>query len=112
MLLQRQQSLWTHLPIIVECCCTAASRRRSRMVHSPMAGVWRHPPGAGNETGLPSSRGTGAGAFQVHLLRCTEVEKSSGGEESNATWRKLSGASSLSWQRCLPSLPAPSTDSS
>lgn len=77
MLLQRQQSLATHLPIIVECCCTAASRRRSRMVHSPMAGVWRHPPGAGNGTGLLSSQGTSAGGLQVHLLRCAEVEKSS-----------------------------------
>ena len=25
-----------YLPIIVECCCTAASRSRSRMVHSPI----------------------------------------------------------------------------
>lgn len=58
------------------------------MVHSPMAGVWRHPQGAGNRTGLLSS-----GGFQVHLLRCTEVEESSGGEESKAPWRKLSGAS-------------------
>lgn len=31
-----------YLPIMVECCWTAASRRRSRMVHSPMAGYWRH----------------------------------------------------------------------
>lgn len=82
------------------------------MVHSPMAGAWRHPLGAGNQTGLLSSQGTGAGGFQVHLLRCTEVEKSSGGEESKATRRMLSGASFLSLQCCLSSLSAPSTDSS
>lgn len=77
-----------------------------------MAGVWRHPLGAGNRTELLSSQGTGAGGFQVHLLRCTEVEKSSGGEEPKATWRKLSGASFLLLQCCLSSLSAPSTDSS
>lgn len=82
------------------------------MVHSPMAGVWRHPLGAGNQTELLSSQGTGAGGFQVHLLRCAEVEKSSGGEEPKATWKKLSGASFLLLQCCLSSLSAPSTDSS
>lgn len=39
----------THLPIMVECCCTAASRRRSRMVHSPMFGIRRHPLGTGSQ---------------------------------------------------------------
>lgn len=82
------------------------------MVHSPMAGVWRQPLGAGKQTGLLSCLGSGAGGFQVHLLRCTEVEKSSGGGASEATWRKLSDAS-FSWlQCCLSSLSAPSTDSS
>lgn len=55
------------------------------MVHSPMAGGWRHPPGARNQMGLVGWRSTGAGGagLQVHLLRCTEVEKSSGGTKSN-----------------------------
>lgn len=58
------------------------------MVHSPMAGGWRHPPGTRDQMGLVGRRS----GVQVHLLRCPEVEESSGGEESKATWRKLSCA--------------------
>lgn len=33
----------SYLPIIVECCWTAASSRRSKMVHSPMViSKWHH----------------------------------------------------------------------
>lgn len=71
----------THLPIIVECCCTAASRRRSRMVHSPMAGVWWHPLGTGIQVGGFSVSREPMLVFkvpfflkrQVHLLGVDEV---------------------------------------
>lgn len=58
--------LSTHLPIMVECCCTAASRRRSRMVHSPMFGIRRHPPGTGSQ-GWPQDVFSFL-SLQVHLL--------------------------------------------
>ncbi|KAJ8403780.1 hypothetical protein AAFF_G00346480 [Aldrovandia affinis] len=45
---------------MVECCWTAASSRRSRMVHSPMARLGRHPQthesGWGRRGAVPSVR--------------------------------------------------------
>lgn len=32
----QENNLFSYLPIMVECCWTAASSRRSKMVHSPM----------------------------------------------------------------------------
>lgn len=48
----RQPARRPYLPIIVECCCTAASSSLSKMVHSPIA---VHPEAADKEWAAPGT---------------------------------------------------------
>lgn len=83
---------WAYLPIIVECCWTAASRSLSRMVHSPIA-VHREAKARAAAAALPRRRRRRRrSAIPARAARPAEGGPHSGGP---AAWQagRLPGAS-------------------